>query len=499
MPGVVVNTAVRSGPATAGEAVSGQAFFVGTTVRGKASEPTLIRNLTEYKKFFGGHVSGNLYAHTQTYFEEGGSRLYVQRAIADDAAAGTRTIADSNGSTVATFTATDAGAWAANLSVEVQSGDVSGVRIQVKLDGEVVLTTGDLGTLDEVVNNINAQNDLKHLMTIAKESGASNMPVTTSVLAMTGGADGTMVTDGSATDNYVEALAKINKDLGPGAVAIPGINTAVTYWHDVIDHAKANNRIAICSFPSTNTAAQAKSAINSASPAVYTDADAMFAAFYYPWVKIPDPADAGLAISITPDAYVCAARAKAANQAKGPWKVGAGSISEAKFVTGLSMPSTQLMDKIVGDTLDNARINALRMINGRVRVYGARSASSTENDWRFITSRDTLNHVVYMIEKRMEDYVFSTIDSRGALFHDIENGIIGILEPIRKAGGLYEAYGSDGLLLDSGYTVKVDSTNNPDSNLNNGQVTADVAVRVSAVGDKITVNVTKSNLTTGVL
>ncbi len=179
--------------------------------------------------------------------------------------------------------------------------------------------------------------------------------------------------------------------------------------------------------------------------------------------------------------------------------MGAGSISEAKFVTGLSMPSTQLMDKIVGDTLDNARINALRMINGRVRVYGARSASSTENDWRFITSRDTLNHVVYMIEKRMEDYVFSTIDSRGALFHDIENGIIGILEPIRKAGGLYEAYGSDGLLLDSGYTVKVDSTNNPDSNLNNGQVTADVAVRVSAVGDKITVNVTKSNLTTGVL
>ena len=53
MPGVVVNTAVRSGPATAGEAVSGQAFFVGTTVRGKASEPTLVRNLTEYKKFFG--------------------------------------------------------------------------------------------------------------------------------------------------------------------------------------------------------------------------------------------------------------------------------------------------------------------------------------------------------------------------------------------------------------------------------------------------------------
>ena len=57
---VLNEQAVRSGPATAGEAISGQAFFVGTAVRGKASEPTLIRNLTEYKKVFGGHVSGNL-------------------------------------------------------------------------------------------------------------------------------------------------------------------------------------------------------------------------------------------------------------------------------------------------------------------------------------------------------------------------------------------------------------------------------------------------------
>ena len=84
MPGVVVNTAVRSGPATTGEIISAQAFFVGTSVRGKASEPTLVRNLTEYKKFFGGYVSGNLYAHAQTYFEEGGRRLYIQRAVADD-------------------------------------------------------------------------------------------------------------------------------------------------------------------------------------------------------------------------------------------------------------------------------------------------------------------------------------------------------------------------------------------------------------------------------
>ncbi len=499
MPGVVVNTAVRSGPAATGEIISGQAFFVGKTVRGKASEPTLIRNLTEYKKFFGGYVSGNLYAHAQTYFEEGGSRLYIQRAIADDAVAGTKTILDSGGSTVATFTAKDAGAWASNLTVQVLAGDVSGVRLQIVLDGEVVLTTSDLGTLDEVINTVNGSNDVKHLVTIAKESGASNLPVAGSASALTSGAEGTMVTDGSATDNYVEALAKISKDLGPGAVCIPGVATANTYWQDIVDHAASHDRIAICSFASTNTMSAAKSAVSSASPALYTHTSAQSAAFYYPWVKIPDPADAGLTVSIAPDAYVCAARSKAANAANGPWRVGAGLISDAKFVTGLSMPTTEVMTKANADNLDSARINALRVINGKVRVYGARSVSSTESDWRFITSKDALNHITYECEKRLEDYVFSTIDGRGGLFNKIKASIVSILEPIRKAGGLYEAYGSDGVRLDPGYTVKVDNSNNPSANLNIGKVTADVAVRVSAVGDKINVNITKSNLTAGTL
>ena len=499
MPGVVVNTAVRSGPATTGEVVSGQAFFVGTSVRGKSSEAVLVRNLTEYKKFFGGYVSGNLYAHAQTFFEEGGSRLYIQRAVADDAAAGARTIVDTNGSTVATITAADVGAWASNLTVQVLAGDVTGVRIQVVLDGEVVLTTNDLSSLDEIVNTINGSNDVKHLVTAAKESGASNMPVTTSATALTAGADGTLVTDASSTDNYVEALGRIAKDLGPGAVAIPGIASTNSYWHHLIDHAKSNDRIAICAFASTSTISAAKTSVSSASPALYTDADAHYAAFYYPWVKIPDPAEAALSVSIAPDAYVCAKRAKAANEVKGPWRVGAGLISEAAWVSGLSMPTTETMNKANGDSLDNARINALRVVNGKVRVYGARSVSSTENDWRFITSRDTINHVVYQCEKRLEDYVFQTVDGRGALFNDVKNSIVGILEPIRKAGGLYEAYASDGTRLDPGYTVTVADSNNPAAQLNIGQVTADVAVRVSAVGDKITVNITKSNMTAGVL
>jgi len=497
MPGVVVNTSVRTGPVPPGEQVSGQCFMVGTTVRGKASEPTLVRNLTEYKKYYGGYVSGNLYSYAQTFFEEGGSRLHVQRVVADAAVAGSRAVNDSGGSVVATFTAADVGAWAANLDIQIVAGNVSGVRVKVFLDDEVVLLTGDLATLDELVSAVNL--GVPHIVTVAKESGASNMPVAGAQTAMASGADGTLDSGGSATDNYVEGLAKMGKDLGPGAVAMPGTGTASAYWHALIDHAKANDRIAFCSFASTATDSGAKTAISGASPAIYTDGDAMYAAFYYPWVKIPDPASAGLTIATDPTAYAMAKRAKACNAAKGPWRVGAGTISEARFVSGLSAPSTVTMDKATGDELDNARINALRLINGKVRVYGARSASSDETNWRFITHRDTMNHITYRAETALEQHVFQTIDGRGGLFARISASLTAILEPIRKAGGVYEAFDATGKQIDAGYSVKVNSTNNPTSDLAAGKVTADVAVRVSAVGDKITVNITKSNMTAGVL
>ena len=95
--------------------------------------------------------------------------------------------------------------------------------------------------------------------------------------------------------------------------------------------------------------------------------------------------------------------------------------------------------------------------------------------------------------------MFQTIDGRGSLFSAIEASLTAVIDPIRIAGGVYEGYDVAGAKIDNGYSVVVDSTNNPTANLATGQVTADVAVRVSAVGDKITVNITKSNMTAGVL
>jgi hypothetical protein len=69
------------------------------------------------------------------------------------------------------------------------------------------------------------------------------------------------------------------------------------------------------------------------------------------------------------------------------------------------------------------------------------------------------------------------------------------LEPIRQAGGFFEMFDTQGRRVDSGYTITVDDSLNPLAQLETGLIKARVGVRVSSVGDKIDVNIIKSNLT----
>jgi hypothetical protein len=170
-------------------------------------------------------------------------------------------------------------------------------------------------------------------------------------------------------------------------------------------------------------------------------------------------------------------------------------ISAAKYVNGVAVA----INKTVGDTLDAGRVNAIRIIQGSVRVYGARSASSNEDNWRYVTFRDVLNNIVVEGERRLEDLVLTTIDGRRSIFGKAEARLVALLEPMRRAGGLYEAYDSNGNMVDPGYSVKVTDANNPVSQLATGLVKINVGVRVSSVGDQIQVTVTKSNLTSSVV
>lgn len=493
MPGVNVTTAVRTGPVGTGDIVAGQFFIVGQTERGPVDAPTLLRSFTDYITYYGNYEDGNMYAHVKTYFDEGGTRCYVQRVVGAGASAGYLDLEDASEVATMRISANNVGDWSDNMTVQVLAGDSTGFRLQFKLDGVVVLTTRDLSSVADAVSNVNAST-ISHLITASNLTGSSNNPATLAAAApLDGGDDGTLVGDGSEA---ITGLDLLSKNYGPGAVALPGLN-GTTVWDALRDHAAENNRIALCAFDSADGQSEAKS--NAAGYA--GDASANHMAFYYPHIKVAAPnvdelatgvtSVAGATVTLSPEAYAAAARTRAVQEVGGPWRAGAGLISSARTLSGLADNLTPAQ----ADLLDAARVNALRTIAGQIRVYGARSASNDEVNWKFITMRDTLNFIVDGVEARMEQFVFETIDGRGNLFGNIRASIKAFLDPIKVSGGLYEAYDDTGALVDPGYSVVVDSTINPATQLATGLVKAQVGVRISSVADLIQVTITKSNLT----
>lgn len=504
MPGINVSTGVRVGATGANVAPASTLFIVGTAERGPLDEARLVLGVNQFEAIYGTYSSSySLHDQVKTYFEEGGTRCYVARTAASGGVKASVAVVDAEVSpgTVMTLTAANEGTWANSAASPEKHGleayislDGSTFSIQIDYQSETIFTGGPY--LDEVL----ADGSTKYAKQFAVEEINASAALAEFVTAAVGAS--TELPDDQSGDAYlfvsgaasspsdserVDGLDLFDYDLGPGAVAIPGSANA-TIYDGLRDHAKANRRIALCGFA---VAASSSTAIAAADDyygtTAATKSDGSYMAFYWPSVKVPD--GFGGTRDISPEGYVAAARARAHRDA-GSWQPGAGTGSAARYVTGIYEP----VNKSLGDTLDAARINALRVINGAVQVYGARSVSADETNWRFITYRDTLNFITGQCETALEPLVFRPIDGRGNLFGQIEAILTGIMDPIRAAGGVYEGFDANGQQVDPGYSVDASSVNNPTGSLANGVVTADVGARVSPVADQINITITKSAL-----
>jgi hypothetical protein len=482
MPGIVVNTSVRTGPSTTNQSPTATFFVVGQTERGPATTPKMVTSIAEYESIFGEYVShGQVHQQVQTFFEEGGAQVYVSRVVGASPTVGSLEFVDTNGDPSITLTAVGAGAWSTNLEASVESAG-TGFAIKFFLNDELVYTTGEVATAAAAVTRINASPVAARYATAEDEENL--VPVLTAATAF-GAGDDNRSTIISST--YTDALSSFGTDLGPGAVAIPGENGAGV-WNAMLTHCVNANRVALMAFPAAYSAAEAAADAS----AMSAEPNAEYGSMFFPWVKMVT--ESGATLTISPEGYAAAKRSIAHNSI-GPWQPYAGKMAESKFITGTSVA----VDKTAGDYLDENRVNALRIISGTVRIYGARSVSNDEDNYRFNTAREMLNYVVARSQTALEDLVFSPIDGRASLFSKVEARLVAMLEPIRIAGGLYEAFDTAGKRIDYGYSVQVNDAINPLSQLAGGLVRAKVGIRVSSVGDQIQVDVTKSNLTASVV
>lgn len=486
MPGIVVNTSVRTGPTTANLAPTASWFVVGLTERGPVGNPQLVTSIADYESIFGNYVSyGDVYEQVQTFFEEGGAQVYVSRVVGASATAGTLDLDNTTAGTAMTLTAAGAGSWSSTMSVTVSSLG-SGKTLKVYLGDDLVYNTGEAADVAALVNKINSSAVAAKYLTATAGTGTIANTASPEFFSA-GDDDRAAIVDA----DWLEALDAFGSELGSGAVSMPGLVTSgnIDDIHQaLLNHAYQNHRMAILSTPSDYTATQAGNQAESNSALEHPE----YGALYWPWVTMQLEDRTGLTIS--PEGFVAAKRSVAFNRV-GPWSAYAGLISESSFITGLASS----VSRTTGDILDEQRCNALRILNGRVRVYGFRSLSGDEDNFRFINSREMLNYIVVQAEKELEDLVFSPIDGRNALFTQVKGRLIGLLEPIRIAGGLYEAFDATGKRIDYGYSVVVNDAINPVSQLAGGLVKAKVGIRVSSIGDQIQVDVTKSNLTASVV
>lgn len=504
MPGLVVTTGVRVGAAGTTDAPASSFFIVGTAERGPDSAYALIESMAQAESVYGGELAGTtLYRHLEIFFEEGGTRAYVRRVVG-------------SGSDVADLESlgapgdldvvpVGAGTWANSdadgpLSVEIVAGVIAGtVRVVVTYGGGVVHRSGDCTTNRALADSIN--NNVSNLLVATYDPDAATV-TPDGPYTFAGGND-----DNDPTDpQMVDGLDSFLPELGAGAVAIPEY-FGTDIWDGIKEHALLNNRVAFCGFENLYSGggetpqdeldtAKAALVAGSGSVSYYGDTQveqtkAGAVAFFWPHVTVPN-ATGGTDIC-SPESFAAAARCRAHVQT-GSWRPAAGAISASRFVTGLLYPVTSALS----DEANAARINPLRIVDNTVRVYGARSVSGDESNWRYITYRDTLNYIVVVAERRLEPYIFNVIDSRGVIFSDISATLTNMLEPLRAAGGIYEGRDAAGATTDRGYTVEVSDALNPQEQLAAGVIAAKVGVRVSSVGETINLVITKSNLTTGI-
>lgn len=474
MPGVNVTTATRSGPVAANTAPSGQVFMVGLADRGTTTTYEKVQGIADFEAKFGPRVSySHLYDNVATFFEEGGSVAYITRVVGPAATKGFVSVSDRATPAVQTvkFEAKSEGAWSDALSVVVD--DLTGGLVEFTVKEGT--TTVERFTASTVEGIVAAFADSAYIVATSLGSttvAPNNMPAE-GTYDVTAGSDDRSSVNAAI---YTGALSRFVMGLGDGAVAIPGIGSTV--HSGIITHCVANRRIAILSAGENESIASLKS--------IADGLNTEYAGLFAPWVQISTPTGTRFT---SPEGYVAAVRNRA-HQEAGPWRAPAGQIAVARSVIGLKADYTRAQ----GDELDAAKVNAIRLINNTVRLYGWRSLSDDTANYALLNGRDLLNRLVFAAEDQLEQYVFQTIDGKGQLLSAINGTLVGILEPIRRAGGVFERFTEGGDLIDPGYLVETGSTVNTLANLANNEVKARVSVRISPSAALISVTIIKVGL-----
>ena len=190
----------------------------------------------------------------------------------------------------------------------------------------------------------------------------------------------------------------------------------------------------------------------------------MWAALYWPWVKVADPLSNNRPLLMPPLGHVAGVYARTDNN-RNVGKSPGGTVDGAlRFLLGLEYESTQGERDLVYPNKINPLVTGVQT---GLAVWGVRTISPT-SEWRYINAR----RLFMFLEKSIfESTHWIVFENNGpGLWTRIKAQVEGFLKSLFNEN--YFAGNSPA----QAFFVIVDDTNNPPESINNGQVIIDVGI-----------------------
>lgn len=189
----------------------------------------------------------------------------------------------------------------------------------------------------------------------------------------------------------------------------------------------------------------------------------MFAALYYPWIKVPNPRNGGRPILVPPCGHMMGVWGRT-DETRGVYKAPANEVP--KGVIGLGY-DTNFREQ---ELLNPLGINCIRNFPNRgIRIWGARTlVEPDKTEWRYISVRRLVSYIEKSIELGTQWAVFEPNDED--LWARVRRTVNNFLERIWREGALF------GATPDQAFFVKCDAENNPPETMILGRLYIDVGV-----------------------
>jgi phage tail sheath protein FI len=186
--------------------------------------------------------------------------------------------------------------------------------------------------------------------------------------------------------------------------------------------------------------------------------DSKYGAYYFPWIQVYDP-DKGN-IFVPPSGHIAGVYSRTDSE-RGVHKAPANEIVRGALALKYQVSKGEQ------DILNPKGINAIRFMNGGIRIWGARTLSS-DPSWRYINVRRLFIMVETSIERATQWVVFEPNDHR--LWKRVTRTITSFLTLIWRTGALM------GVTPEQAFYVKCDEETNPPEVIDAGQLVCEIGL-----------------------